>query len=273
MRCIRLDLEYEGTAYHGWQIQPEAPTIQQQLERALLRITRQCVRVIGAGRTDAGVHALGQVAHFHTDSGLEPERLKMALNSLLPGDIAVKDVSEMSGAFHARKSALNKRYEYWIWNGRTASVFSKRFAWHVVKPLDIDRMRQAAGEVVGTHDFSSLQATGSPPGLKPVRTVQKLLVECRGRSLVRIAVEADGFLRHMVRILTGTLVEVGLGRRCPQDMETIVLARDRRAAGRTSPGKGLFLRWVRYPAEFQAPQRGEEEKMGGLYGYLFDKEN
>jgi tRNA pseudouridine38-40 synthase len=256
-RCIRLDLEYEGTRYHGWQVQPDVDTVQQRLEETILRITGQAVRIIGAGRTDAGVHAQGQVAHFHTDIRLEAGALRMAMNSLLPGDIAVKAVTDMPDTFHARKSAVGKRYEYWIWNDRIHSVFSRRFAWHLKAPLDVDAMCEATRSFPGRRDFTSFQATGSPAGCNPVRTIHRVELERVIPGLLRVVVEGESFLRHMVRILVGTLSEVGAGRMRVTDMDRILNARDRRDAGRTAPAKGLFMKWVRYPEPYGTGPAGE----------------
>jgi tRNA pseudouridine38-40 synthase len=247
MRCIRLHLEYEGTRYHGWQVQPGVRSVQGTLEQVFSRISGRHVRIIAAGRTDAGVHARGQVAHFFTDSRLEVRELLMAMNSLLPEDIAVTSVEEAPPTFHARKSALEKRYEYWIWNDRLPSVFSRRFAWHVKPPLDPDAMRAAARFIQGTRDFTSFQASGSPEGCNPVRTIHRVEIQAPCTGSLCIIVEGVSFLRHMVRILVGTLADVGQGKVGVAEMEAILQARDRRAAGRTAPAKGLFLIWVRYP--------------------------
>lgn len=247
MRRICLDLEYEGTRYHGWQVQPNAITIQQVLEETLTRILGERIRIVGAGRTDAGVHAWSQIAHFSTERLLECRSLLMAMNSLLPEDIVVRMVEEVPSAFHARKSALKKRYEYWIQNDRFASVFSRRFAWHIKKPLDVDSMRKAARHFMGTHEFSSFQASGGEAGDRPVRMVSLVELDLFPERYMRFSVEANGFLRHMVRILVGTLAEVGTGRIHEQRIPEILLSRDRRQAGRTAPAKGLFLKWVQYP--------------------------
>ncbi len=252
MRNIRLDLEYDGTAYSGWQVQPRVPTIQEKIEEALYRITGQRVRVSGAGRTDAGVHALGQVAHFHSDTSLPVDVLLRALNSLLPDDIVVKAVRDVPGSFHARKGASGKRYEYWILNDPTPSAFHRRYFWHLRRPLDVEAMGRAARRLAGKHDFSSFQASGGECGRSAVRSVNLLDVEIVRERYLRVAVEANGFLRGMVRILVGTLVEVGEGKIAEEDVSRILEARDRRVAGRTAPARGLFLVWVRYPGAAEA---------------------
>ena len=247
MRRIRLDVEYEGTRYHGWQIQAEVLTIQQVLEETLARILGEGNRVVGAGRTDAGVHAWGQVAHFNAQNGMACRSLLMAMNSLLPEDIVIRAVTEVPPDFHARKSARKKCYEYWIWNHCLPSVFSRRYEWHLKKPLEIGSMTRAARSLPGERDFSSFQAAGSSPGTNPVRNLSLVQVESMGENRLRISVEGDSFLRQMVRILVGTLVEVGLGRIREDEIPEILSARDRRRAGITAPAQGLFLRWVQYP--------------------------
>ena len=252
MRTLRLDLEYDGTNYHGWQVQPNAPTIQEKLEDALYPILGERVRVTGAGRTDAGVHALGQVGHLRTASDREIGDLFRGVNSLLPEDIVVKAVRETSPDFHARRSARNKRYEYWILNDPTRSAFHHRFLWHVRVGLDLAKMRRAAECLVGEHDFASFQASGGEPGRHTVRHLYLLEIEEFRNGVVRLAAEGNGFLRGMVRILAGTLVDVGRERIPEGALPGILAARDRTVAGRTAPGKGLFLNWVRYPEAFEA---------------------
>jgi len=259
MRSIRLDLEYEGSRFHGWQLQPGVCSVQETLEDAFFRITRQRVRIVAAGRTDAGVHALGQVAHLRTDCAIQARQLLMAMNSLLPEDVVVKVVSDVPAGFDARKSALEKRYEYWIWNHRVPSVFSRRFAWHVKAPLHRESMCAAAAFLTGTRDFSSFRASGCSEECNPVRIIHRVEVDSPAEGMVRIVAEGVSFLRHMVRIMVGTLVEVGLGKRGAEEMAGILEARDRRAAGRTAPAKGLFLVWVRYP--------GEEARTSGMAGW------
>jgi len=247
MRNIRLDLEYDGTAYHGWQAQPDVSTIQQELEKTLCQILGEQVRVVGAGRTDAGVHALGQVGHFRTESALEVSSLFKGMNSLLPDDIVVKAVREAPSDFHARRSVLMKRYEYWILNDPTPSAFHHRFLWHVRVALDPLEMQRAAQHLVGEHDFTSFQASGGEPGKDTIRDLRLLEIREVEEGLIRIAAEGQAFLRGMVRILVGTLVDVGRGRLSEQGVRDILMAKDRRRAGRTAPGKGLFLTWIRYP--------------------------
>jgi tRNA pseudouridine38-40 synthase len=251
MRNIRLDLEYDGTVYHGWQVQPDVSTIQQELEETLHQILGERVRVVGAGRTDAGVHALGQVGHFPTESALEVGALFRGMNSLLPEDIVVKAVREAPPDFHARKSALMKRYEYWILNDPTPSAFHHRFFWHVRVALDQLKMQRAAQRLVGEYDFASFQASGGEPGKDTIRDLRLLEIREVQDGIIRIAAEGRAFLRGMVRILVGTLVDVGRGRIPEEAVHDILMEKDRRRAGRTAPGKGLFLNWVRYPEAFE----------------------
>jgi len=247
MRRICLEIEYEGTRYHGWQAQKQALTVQQVLEENLFRILGERIRVLGAGRTDAGVHARGQVAHFNTHSAMACGCLQKAMNSVLPEDVVIRVVEDVPPGFHARRSARKKGYEYWIWNHVSSSVFSRRYEWHIKRPLDIESMARAAQCFPGVHDFSSFQAAGSRPGTDPVRNLSLVGVERAAGGRVRILVEGESFLRHMVRIMVGTLVEVGLGKRGEGEVLRILTARDRRRAGITAPAKGLFLAWVQYP--------------------------
>ncbi len=244
MRTIRLLLEYDGTSYAGWQVQPGQDTVQGRLEAALETITGEPVRVVGSGRTDAGVHALGQVAHFKTHSGMSPEEFLRALNSLLPRDIAVREASEAAEGFHARFSAKRKLYRYVVLQGETRSAFGHRYGWEVGYALDVAAMRQGAKHLVGTHDFSAFRTSGGA-ATDPAKTLHRLEVEEQGRDIVVLA-EADGFLRHMVRALVGTLVEVGRGRIGPDEVKAILEARDRSRAGPTAPPQGLFLLEVTY---------------------------
>lgn len=244
MPTYKVTLEYDGAAYSGWQRQAREPTIQEALESAIEHISQVPTPVIGAGRTDAGVHALGQVASFQSDRGFAPDEWKRALNGVLPQDITVRSVEAVPDDFHARYAARAKRYAYRILNRPERSALERDRLWHVAKPLDIDGMRQAAAPLVGRHDFSSFQ--GSPTDTEnPVCHVMSLEVESRG-EVVQVEVEADRFLKQMVRAIVGTLVEVGLGKRAPGEIKEILAARDRRAAGYTAPPQGLYLLSVKY---------------------------
>ncbi|MFC1888320.1 tRNA pseudouridine(38-40) synthase TruA [Thermodesulfobacteriota bacterium] len=241
MRNIKLTIEYDGAAYHGWQVQPEAGTIQGVMEEVIGRIVKEPVCLIAAGRTDAGVHALGQVANFHTDSSIPPDALKRGLNSLLPDDIVIRASEEVPFEFNARKKARGKRYRYVILNQRDPSARHRFYSWHVREPIDVDSMRRGAGHLSGRHDFSSFRASGCG-SRSPVKDLWRLDVEpATDGAFLHIVAEADGFLRYMVRNIVGTLVDVGRGRRLDRDLKEILECRNRGAAGATAPPQGLFL--------------------------------
>jgi len=242
-RTFRLLVEYDGTDFCGWQIQPAGRTIQGELERALSIILREPVRLIGSGRTDAGTHALGQVAHFRTTTRLPSERLCRALNGLLPTDIAIHDVREAAAEFHARYSARRKRYRYRIHRGKAA--LTRRFVWCLHQSLDLEAMDAAASALLGRHAFGAF-CKQDPVPANPVCTVYDIQLVARGREVI-LEIEADRFLRHMVRIIMGTLVEVGTHSRPADDIARLLDEGDRRAAGRTAPACGLCLLWVEYP--------------------------
>ena len=245
MAVFRLVLEYDGAAFAGWQVQPQLATVQGALEEAIARVAGCRVRVVGAGRTDAGVHAEGQVASACIDTPLGAERLRLALNGVLPPGVAVVDAAEAPATFHARRDARAKRYRYAIWNGAIRSPLRSARAWCLQRPLDLPAMRAAATAFVGTHDFASFQTAGSDV-LTTERTLERLEISGAAGAGITLAFEGSGFLRHMVRNLTGTLVEVGSGRRSASEMPALLAARDRRVAGRTAPAHGLTLEWVRY---------------------------
>lgn len=232
---MKLTVAYDGTRYAGWQRQPNAPSIQEELERAVARVTGEGVRVVGAGRTDAGVHALGQVAHFRTASVLPAERFTGALNHYLPPDIAVRCAEDAPPGFHARRDARWRAYRYLIWNrpGRNPLLRNRVLFWEGV--LDLGAMREAAAHLVGRHDFAPFCATGSTPRTT-VCTLYRLDVRRTG-SLVVIDAVADRFLRHMVRMIVGALLEVGSGKREPQEVQR---------AGPVVAPEGLYLVRVGY---------------------------
>jgi tRNA pseudouridine38-40 synthase len=244
MRNIKLTIEYDGTGYHGWQIQPNVLTIQGTIEGKLAQITGEAVRLVASGRTDTGVHAMGQVAHFKTQSSLDVLSFLKALNSLLPENIRVKDVEEVDEAFHARFSAKGKVYEYRIFNGEFPSPFYRHFSWFVPAKLDLASMREAAMKLRGRHDFSSFCSTGSDHS-SPLREIYAIDVGMRGDFII-IQVEANAFLKQMVRNIVGTLVEVGRQKLTPSQFGDILKARDRRRAGIPAPAQGLFLVRVDY---------------------------
>jgi tRNA pseudouridine38-40 synthase len=245
-RTYRLILEYDGADFAGWQVQPGAQrTVQGTLEEALARVTGERVRVIGAGRTDAGVHALAQVASVRLDTGLAPERLHAALNGVLPEDVAVLDVAVMPDDFHAQYSARSKLYRYRVWNGPTRAPLLRARTLCLSRPLDLAAMREAACDLVGTHDFAAFQAAGSSAQTS-IRTLSRLEVAGEAGAAVELWVEGSGFLRHMVRNLAGTLIEVGTGRRAATSMPTLLASRSRALAGPTAPARALSLVRVDY---------------------------
>jgi tRNA pseudouridine38-40 synthase len=245
MPNFKLTIEYDGTAYCGWQRQAGDPTIQGAIEAALATMVNRPVTLIGAGRTDAGVHALGQAAHFKAETRLAPEVFLKGLNSLLPDDIVIRDCRRVPDAFHARYAARGKHYRYRILNRSLPAAIGRHYAWHVRQFLDLAAMRQAAAVLRGTHDFKSFEGAGSPRR-STVRTVFRCEVNPYEADLLHLDIEGDGFLRHMVRNIAGTLVEIGAGRRSADDMPAIVAARDRHRAGITAPARGLFLVGVDY---------------------------
>ncbi|HTU25374.1 MAG TPA: tRNA pseudouridine(38-40) synthase TruA [Pirellulales bacterium] len=247
MRTIKLTLAYDGTAYAGWQAQPDRRTLQQTLEDVIERITGERLRVAASGRTDAGVHALGQVVSFDTESQLSADVLLRALNAELPRDMAVAAVCDAAAGFHARRDARSKRYRYVVRDGRQPNVFERNYAWQIYERLDDERMARAARALVGTHDFTSFETQGSPRATS-VRTVYALEVarDPADRDRLIVEVEANGFLYNMVRAIVGTLVEVGRGAHDEDWPAKVLAAAYRSAAGRTAPAQGLFLLWVKY---------------------------
>ncbi len=240
----RLVLEYDGTDYHGWQLQPNARTLQGVVEEALATVLRHPARVHAAGRTDAGVHALGQVATFRTERTIDRRELRSALNALTPADVAVRAVDEVPDEFDARRDARSRVYEYRIWNQPWRSAFWHRYAWHVARPLDVRAMRLAAARLPGTHDFSAFRAADCE-AKSPVRTVTHSgLVESENGCIYRI--EATAFLKHMVRAIVGTLAQVGIGELTPDGFAGVLAGRDRTRAGATAPPQGLVLVAVAY---------------------------
>ena len=245
MRTIKLIIEYDGTQYLGWQIQPKGSTLQGILEDKLLSLTGEKVHLIGSGRTDAGVHAMGQVAHFKTKSPLHVQTIRRALNSLLPSDIVIQEVEEMDEDFHARKQAKSKTYEYRILNRNVRSVFRRDYVWHIPQRLNLKQMKRATQSLRGEHDFSSFQSVGSPKR-SPVRKVTRAEWKQGRDGLLRFEIEANGFLKQMVRAIVGTLVEVGKRKITSEEFQRILDSRDRKKAGPTAPAHGLFLKEVKY---------------------------
>lgn len=241
----RLLLKYDGTKLNGWQKQGNTEnTIQGKLEAILERMYGESVEIHGSGRTDAGVHALGQVANFHAPANFSPEEIKVTLNEYLSKDIRVLKVEIAEERFHARLTAKGKTYEYRIDNGETADPFSRKYTMREERPLDLEAMKKAASFLLGTHDFKSFCANKKMKK-STVRTITKILIEEK-EGIVSIRYTGNGFLYNMVRILTGTLIEVGRGMRKPEELRDIIEAEDRGAAGFTAPAQGLFLVEVDY---------------------------
>jgi tRNA pseudouridine38-40 synthase len=244
MTTFKITLEYDGSRYHGWQVQPGLPTIQSELEAAIAKVSQQSVNVTGAGRTDAGVHALGQVATFTTSASLTGSDWLRALNGLLPDDIAILAVDVVPDSFHARFSAKSKLYRYRILNRPQRSAMDRSRIWYYPHPLDFHAMQKASEVLLGTHDFSSFQ--GSPTDTEnPVCRVSRLELT-RSESQLAVEIEADRFLKQMVRNIVGTLVDVGRGKLKAGAMKEVLAARDRTKAGPTAPPQGLYLVRVDY---------------------------
>ena len=274
----KLTIAYRGTAYHGWQEQvgypntwkgdrdaPGAPTVQYALRLAMQSVLRHPVTVVGSSRTDAGVHAKGQVAHFDTPMVQIPiEGMRRAINSRLPADILVRKIEPVSATFNAISSTIEKRYQYVIWSALDRPPFFSDQVFHRWQILDIPAMRAAALHLVGEHDFASFCKPGHGRE-STIRTVHECSIAARGPRIV-IGVRGSGFLWNMVRIIAGTLIEVGGGRTQPEGIPQILAARDRRAAGTTAPPHGLFLQWIRfgdsvYHEGAKDTQEHEEEQM------------
>lgn len=245
-RNIKLVLEYDGTNYHGWQSQKGSgrSTIQDTLETALKALTKEDIRTVSSGRTDAGVHALGHVANFPTESPIPGEAWAPALNRLLPKDIRVIASDEVKPDFHARFSARGKQYRYVVLARYSPSALLRDHAWHVDRKLNLANMRRAALHLLGKHDFSAFRSSACN-AKAPVRKIKTLTIRKRGDQ-IEFILEADAFLMHMARNIVGTLVEVGLGRFSPDEVKTMLKSRDRTTAGRTAPACGLCLVQVFY---------------------------
>lgn len=241
---VAFIVEYDGTDYAGWQIQKNDITVQQKIEEALLTLNKGHITVTGAGRTDSGVHAKGQCGHFDIDSDIPAEKFTFILNTRLPKDIRIKKTWEVSEDFHSRFSAKGKRYIYRIFNAPYSSALMGRFTMHVPENLDIEKMRQAAQFLVGTHDFKAFCAQGSSVKTT-VRTVSKVEVT-KENELIEITVEGTGFLYNMVRIIAGTLIEVGKNKKTPEMVKEIIEGKTRKEAGMTADAQGLTMDEVFY---------------------------
>jgi tRNA pseudouridine38-40 synthase len=251
IKNFKLIIEYDGTQYHGWQRQPNGMSIQQAVETAIETMTRRKITLIGSGRTDAGVHALGQTANFKCETRLEPDEIQKGLNSLLPKDIVIHKCLAVPTEFHARYDVKSKRYRYCILNRQLPAAIGRQYAWWIRSPLDVSAMQLAADCIVGEHDFKAFEATGSPRGHTRRRVLEARWERRIGERLT-FDIIADGFLRYMVRNIVGTLVSVGQHRITPERFEEVLNALDRTAAGATAPAHGLFLVEVHYPLGSQA---------------------
>ena len=262
MRRIKLLLEYEGTRYSGWQFQTNQVSIQGILESKLHKITKEKIRVIGSGRTDAGVHAEGQVAHFQTSSTMKLVEILKALNSLLPPDIVVKKVEEAKPDFHAQISATRKTYRYTILNRDYPSALQGRVAHYIAIPvLNVTAMRKAARYLVGKHDFKSFQSSGCT-AKTTMREIYRLSITKKD-DFITITVDGSGFLKYMVRIIVGTLIEIGWEKWPPERMKVVLKSKDRLMAGPTAPSRGLCLVKVVYgkrPARKKATEKKAKRK-------------
>jgi len=262
VRKFKILLEYDGTHYHGWQLQKDKRSLQGEMERAIQEITQETVRVYSSGRTDAGVHAFGQVVHFESQTQLSLEIFQKALNVHLPVDMVIRELSEVSQDFHALLDAKRKTYYYFIYNQRVPELFLKRYSWQIFKPLDWKKMKEALSYLKGRHDFKSFQSVGTEVKTT-VRALYKAQILKSTNSQIKIsqkpewrwiqhphlyviALEGDGFLKQMVRNIVGTLVEVGYGKISISQFKKILAAKDRRKAGPAAPAQGLFLVHVKY---------------------------
>jgi tRNA pseudouridine38-40 synthase len=245
MRNFKMIIEYDGAAYCGWQRQLNGVSIQQILEEAVARIIGEQVSIIASGRTDAGVHALHQVASFKAQSTLSANKIFLGVNSVLPVDIVVKDLQEAPPDFNALKDAKGKVYLYRIRNQRLRPVLGRQYYWFVRYPLNVERMRVAASCLIGEHDFSCFCATGCDIKDR-VRTLSRVDIAEREHGMLEITVESGGFLRHMVRNIVGTLIDIGRGKLTPADVPEIIASCDRKKAGTAAPACGLFLKEVKY---------------------------
>ena len=250
MKNYKLTLCYDGSRYSGWQKQGNtAQTVQGKLETLLSRALEQPVEIAGSGRTDAGVHAYGQVVNFFTDGRIPTDRIVRAVNSLLPPDIVVRAAGEADRDFSARHSAKSKTYIYRIQRGEVPDPMTARYAWYIRRPLDVAAMREALGSILGTHDFSAFRASGGAP-MSPVRTMYEAAVEEAAGNQLVCRIHGNGFLYHMVRNIIGTVANVGLGIITPQRFQEILDGCDRTKAAATAPACGLFLEEVDYGERF-----------------------
>ena len=244
MRNIKLTIEYDGKPYNGWQKQPNKPNIQGEIERAIYNITKEEVDLIGSGRTDAGVHALGQVANFKTNSNITIEKLSLAINSQLKNSIIIKKAEEVDERFHSRYNAKHKTYRYIINNSPCGTAIYRNLEYCFPIKLDVDKMQEAAKYFEGEHDFKAFKSSGTS-AKNSVRTIYNANVKKEGEKII-IELTGNGFLYNMVRIISGTLLDVGLNKIKPEDIKNIINEKDRKKAGKTLPAHGLYLVEVKY---------------------------
>jgi tRNA pseudouridine38-40 synthase len=245
MSNFKITIEYDGSAYHGWQRQASERTIQGEIENALKTMTGNTITVTGSGRTDAGVHALNQTANFRCTTSLTPEVFLKGLNSLLSEDIVISSCKIVPEKFHARYDVKSKVYQYRILNRSLPAAISRQYAWHIRKKLNLSAMQEAIRCIIGSHDFKAFEGSGSPR-VSTVRCITNAdLVETDNDYLV-LKIEGDGFLKFMVRNIVGTLVDVGFDKITPHDFKQILISKDRNLAGITAPAHGLFLMEVKY---------------------------
>jgi len=244
-KTFKIIIEYDGTNFHGWQRQKNERSVQEEIEKVLKTITTEKITLTGSGRTDAGVHAMGQVAHFKCNTKLSTEKLMKGLNSLLPKDIVILSCAEADQDFHARFNVKSKVYNYQILNQPIPSAIHRQYVWHIAKKLDVSVMRDAIPHIQGKHDFSAFEGSGSPRSHSTRNIIRAEITNCK-ESLLVIELEADGFLKFMVRNIVGTLVDVGLGKLSPEGFKEILLSKDRNLASPTAPPQGLFLVQVKY---------------------------
>ncbi len=245
MTNFKLIIEYDGTSYHGWQRQKNDRTVQEEIEKALMSMTGKKVVLSGSGRTDAGVHALGQVANFHCDTKLTPDVFQKGLNSLTDRDIVIRECTQADEKFHARYDAKSKIYNYRILNRLIPAAVSRQYFWFIRRKLNISAIRSAILHIIGTHDFKAFEGTGSPRSHTKRCVLNANLVE-QDDGYLLFEIEANGFLKFMVRNIVGTLADVGYDKITPDDFKKIIVSKDRNQAGPTAPPHGLFLMNVKY---------------------------
>ncbi len=245
MRNIRLTIEYDGTNYLGWQKQPQGSTVQEEIEKALKNMTGEDISILGSGRTDSGVHAFAQVANFETNSNIKPIKFQMGLNSSLPLDITISDAKEVDLDFHAQFSSKSKTYIYKIFNNDSPSALFRKRAWFMPLELDIDEMREAAEHLIGEHDFKAFAQAGIEVRTT-VRNVLNVSLEQKDNNMILFSIEAKGFLKRMVRLIIGTLVQVGKGKITPTDFAEILDSGVKTKFVYAAPPQGLYLKEVKY---------------------------